>query len=232
MGLIGARVGVVTQSRVVLPHLDFLDAVSRKPAGSAFNRPLPEASFANRQHCRHKQVQDQPERRRRLTWLAHLTFHSLPPVQLDLSGPLWNVGPGGDEGASRHRAVQPPLPHLRSGRGRGGRAGLHMPPPTRAAGRQTGKRRWFLRILVLVHLSVPEAARVASQRVRVRVEVRLQALEGGARGGGGALQGVVAGRANQGAGRREAVSSRGSGGADPAALGIGGGFSEGNYLDT
>lgn len=41
-----------------------------------------------------------------------LTFDPLPSVQLDLSGPLGDVGPGGDEGASWHSAVQPPLPHL------------------------------------------------------------------------------------------------------------------------
>lgn len=79
---------------------------------------------------------------------------------------------------------------------------------------------------------LPEAARVSSQGVRVRVVMRLQALEGGAGRGGGALQGVVAGGANEGAGRRQSVSCRGSGGADPPALGVGRGFSEGNCLDT
>lgn len=55
-------------------------------------------------------------------------------MQLDLSSPLRDVGPGGDEGASWDGAIQPPLPHL-WGRGRrGGRAGLHMTSPTWTAG--------------------------------------------------------------------------------------------------
>lgn len=54
----------------------------------------------------------------------YLTFDPLPTVQLDLSGPLGDVGLGGDEGASRDGAVQPPLPHLRGQRRRGGRADL------------------------------------------------------------------------------------------------------------
>lgn len=64
---------------------------------------------------------------------SFLTFDPLPSVQLDLSGPLGDVGPGGDEGASWDGAVQSPLPHLRGeGRGGGG-AGLHMTPTTWAA---------------------------------------------------------------------------------------------------
>lgn len=53
-----------------------------------------------------------------------LTFDPLPAVQLDLSGPLRDVGLGGDEGASGHGAVQPPLPHLRGQRRRRGGAVL------------------------------------------------------------------------------------------------------------
>lgn len=70
-----------------------------------------------------------------------LTFDPLPSVQLDLPGPLRDVGPGGDEGASRHGAVQPPLPHL--GGRRGGRrgAGLRVASPAWAADRQVGGRR-------------------------------------------------------------------------------------------
>lgn len=65
-----------------------------------------------------------------------LTFDPLSSVQLDLSGPLGDVGAGGDEGASRYGAVQPPLPHLGGWRRGGGRAGLHMASTARAADRQ------------------------------------------------------------------------------------------------
>lgn len=55
-----------------------------------------------------------------------LTFDPFSSVQLDLSGPLGDVGACGNEGASWYGAVQPPLPHLR-GEWRGRRrAGLHV----------------------------------------------------------------------------------------------------------
>lgn len=155
-------------------------------------------------------------------------------MQLDLSSPLGGMGPGGDEGPSWHSAVQPPLPHLRGRRRRGRGAGLHRCPPARTAGqtRTRSHTSTVQEVLTPPRVDLPEAACVASQGVGVRIMVRLQALEGGAGRGGGALQGIVAGRANERAGRGQPVSCDGSGGADPPALGVGWGFSEGNCLDT
>lgn len=67
-----------------------------------------------------------------------LTFDPLPAVQLDLSGPLRDVGLRGDEGAPRHGAVQPPLPHLRGQRRRGGGAVLACTTATAATATATG----------------------------------------------------------------------------------------------
>lgn len=53
-------------------------------------------------------------------------------MQLDLSGSLRDVGPSGDESASRNSAVQSPFSHL-GGHGRGGRgAGFHVASTARA----------------------------------------------------------------------------------------------------
>lgn len=87
-------------------------------------------------------------------------------------------------------------------------------------------------VSVCVCVCIPESPRVSSQRVCVRVVMRLQALERGAWRGGGAFQDVLTGRANQRARRGQSVSCQGPTSPRPAALCVGRGLSEGNYLGT
>lgn len=130
---------IVTQSRVVLSHLNFFHTVSRKPARPSFDASFPESSFTYRQNCR-STARGRQHLRTCSTQITStiyssliLTFDPLSSVQLDLSGALGDMGPGGDEGASRDSTVQSPLPHLwGQWRGAGG-AGLHMTSTTRAA---------------------------------------------------------------------------------------------------
>ena len=226
---------IVTQSGVVLSHLNFFNTVSRKPTSSSFNAAFPEPPLTYRQNC--SSTTHTHNHYYNCTHTKHsaytqprcLTFHPLSSVQLDLARPLGDVGPDGDEGASRDGAVQPPLPHL-GGRGGGGRGtGLHVTSGARAADRQTTGRQkkdykqkttppnkdtnkhtkpvTSCRVLCLNnathedhvcvcvwnHRRVPESPCVASERVCVRVVVSLQALEGGARRGGGAFKSIVTG---------------------------------------
>lgn len=141
------------------------------------NPPSPMDSTAHTAHS----VRAPPRWGRGLSAWPPPTFDPLPSVQLDLSGPLGDVGASGDEGPPRHGAVQPLLPHLGGDWRRGGRAVLHMPRPTRAAGQQTLIRHSAEEPEAVALPRVPEAACVAPQRVRVRVVMSLQALEGGAR---------------------------------------------------